>query len=462
HPDDQPEIKRKMHNVLHFDTEESAEFRMFHKNGPPYKWAMLRGKRTIIGNEPCVVVVVTEITELKVAEQQQKKLQEQLLQYQKMELIGQLAGGIAHDFNNALAAIIGNTELVLNKLDPANPAVSNIRDIHKLATRSADLTRQLLAFARKQVAMPQVFNLTEAISESLLLHQRLIDDNIKLEWNLCDEPIQVKFDPTQLEQILSNLLINAREAIAGSGCIAVKCGGVQFGMDDVETGAPGLSTGNYAKLSVTDNGSGIEASVLPHIFEPFFTTKEVGKGTGLGLSTVYGIVRQNSGHIECHSEPGKGTTFNIWLPRHQEPHEEMDVLADKPQAELKSKVTIMVVEDEPYILKLVQDILESYDFAVLTAADGDECLHAAETREYQIDLLITDVVLPTMNGIELSQVLQKENPGLKCLFMSAHAPESANGQKKLRDGVDFIQKPFSIDDFIHAIDRVLNSEIEKI
>jgi len=462
HPDDLPEISRKVHNVLHFDTEESAEFRMFHKNGPPYKWAMLRGKRTIIGNEPCVVAVVTEITELKAAEQQQKELQTQLLQYQKMELVGQLAGGIAHDFNNALAAIIGNTELVLNKLDPSNPAVSNIRDIHKLATRSADLTRQLLAFARRQVAMPQVFNLTEEISECLSLHQWLIDDNIQLEWHLCDEPIQVKFDPTQLEQILSNLLINARDAIEGSGCITVKCGGVQFEPDEAESGIPGLSPGCYAKLSVIDNGSGIEAAVLPHIYEPFFTTKEVGKGTGLGLSTVYGIVRQNNGHIECRSEPGKGTTFDIWLPRHQEPQEETDLPADEPQAELKSKATIMVVEDEPYILKLVQDILESHDFTVFTATDAEECLHSAEAHERRIDLLVTDVVLPTMNGIELSQVLQKRNPGMKSLFMSAHAQESVKGQKKLRDGVDFIQKPFGIDDFLCAIDRVLNSEIEKI
>ena len=460
HPDDLPEISRKVHNILHFDTEESAEFRMFHKNGPPYKWAMIRGKRTIIGNETCMVAVVTEITELKEAEEQQKELQEQLLQYQKMELVGQLAGGIAHDFNNALAAIIGNTELVLKKLDPANPAVSNIRDIHTLATRSADLTRQLLAFARKQVAMPKVCDLTEEVSECLRLHKRLIDENIQVKWDRCDEHIQVKLDPTQLEQILSNLLINARDAIEGSGRITVKCGGVRFDLDDGKTGTPGLSPGHYAKLSVTDNGSGIEATVLPHIYEPFFTTKEVGKGTGLGLSTVYGIVRQNNGHIECNSEPGKGTTFEIWLPRHQEP-QETDVPADKPQTELETKATIMVVEDEPYILKLVQDILESNDFTVLTATDAHECLGAAETHEYRIDLLVTDVVLPTMNGIELSQVLQKKNPSLKCLFMSAHAPENVNGQKKLRDGVDFIQKPFGIDDFIHTINRVLSSEVEK-
>ncbi|MGC8774713.1 MAG: hybrid sensor histidine kinase/response regulator [Chlorobaculum sp.] len=462
HPDDLPEMIRKARDIIDLDIEETGEFRMYHKSGPPYKWAMCRGKRTIIEGKTCVVAVVTEITDLKEAEEQRKKLQEQLLQLQKMELVGQLAGGIAHDFNNALAAIIGNTELVLKKLDPANPAVSNIKDIHTLATRSADLTRQLLAFARKQVAMPRVFNLTEEVSDCLRLYQRLIDKNIQLEWHLCDKPIQVKFDPTQLEQILSNLLVNARDAIDGSGCITVRCGSARFEPDDGKTCNPRLSPGDYARLSVTDSGCGIEASVLPHIYEPFFTTKEIGKGTGLGLSSVYGIVRQNNGHIECHSEPGKGTTFDIWLPLHQEPQQKTDIPADKPQTELKTKAKIMVVEDEPYILKLVQDILESHEFTVFTATDADECLLAAKTHEYRIDLLVTDVVLPTMNGIKLSRVLQKRNPAMKCLFMSAHAPDNVNGQKKLRVGVDFIQKPFGIVDLLRAIDQVLKSEVEKI
>ncbi|AAM72920.1 MAG TPA: PAS domain-containing sensor histidine kinase [Chlorobaculum sp.] len=462
HPDDLPEMIRKMRNVIDLDIELSAEFRMYHKSGPPYKWAMCRGKRTIIEGKTCVVAVVTEITDLKEAEEQRKKLQEQLLQLQKMELVGQLASGIAHDFNNALAAIIGNTELALKKLDPANPAVSNITDIHTLATRSANLTRQLLAFARKQMAMPRVLNLTEEVSDCLRLYQRLIDKNIHLEWHLCDEPIQVKLDPTQLEQILSNLLVNARDAIDGSGCITVRCEGARFEPTDGKTCNPRLSPGDYARLSITDSGCGIEASVLPHIYEPFFTTKEIGKGIGLGLSSVYGIVRQNNGHIECHSEPGKGTTFDIWLPLHQESQQKTDVHADKPQTELKTKAKIMVVEDEPYILKLVQDILESHEFTVFTATDADQCLLAAKTHEYRIDLLVTDVVLPTMNGIEQSRVLQKKNPAMKCLFMSAHAPDNVDGQKKLRVGVDFIEKPFGIDEFLRAIDQVLNSEVEKI
>lgn len=455
HPEDFPEINRKMHDILNLDIQESAEFRMFHKDKLPYKWAMFRGKRAIIGDEPCVVAVVTEITELKAAEQQQKELQEQLLQYQKMELIGQLAGGIAHDFNNALAAIIGNTELVLGKLDPSNPCTSNIRDIHKLALHSAEMTRKLLAFARKQVTMPKVFELGEAVSECLRLHRRLIDKNILFEWQSCDEPIQVKLDPTQLEQILSNLLINARDAITGSGRIKIECRGAECDPLATETTKSGLSAGNYAKLSVSDNGSGIEANVLPHIYEPFFTTKEVGKGTGLGLSTVYGIVMQNNGHIECRSEPGRGTTFDIWLPRHLEPQEEPEEPDEKPEIDAHSKATIMVVEDEPYILKLIQDILESHDFTVFTAQDAEQSLQIADEQRNQLDVLVTDIVLPTMNGIELSRQLQERNPSLHCLFMSAHAPESVSRQQQLREGVNFIQKPFGIGDFLKAIDRVL-------
>ncbi|MBN1929926.1 MAG: response regulator [Chlorobiaceae bacterium] len=462
HPDDLPEIRRKVHNILHHDAEESGEFRMFHKNGPPYKWAMFRGKRAIIDNTPCVVCVVTEITELKEAEEQQKKLQEQLFQYQKMELIGQLAGGIAHDFNNALAAIIGNTELVLGKLDPDNPAVSNIRDIHTLARRSADMTRQLLTFARKQIAMPKVFNLVEAVSECLGLHCRLLDEKIRIEWTPCPEQLLLKLDPTQLEQILSNLIINARDAITDNGCIRVECCAEQLGPNDSDDRCSGLSPGEYVKLSVSDNGSGIEPAVLPHIFEPFFTTKEVGKGTGLGLSTVYGIVMQNSGCVECRSEPGKGTTFDVWLPRHQEPEEEQpEAPAGEPEElVVQSKGTIMVVEDEPYILKLIQDILESHDFTVFTAQDAEECLGIADKQRTGINLLVTDVVLPTMNGIELSQALQQRNPELKCLFMSAHAPENVIRQKRLSNETDFIQKPFAINDFIRAIDRVMNTGLE--
>jgi PAS domain S-box-containing protein len=464
HPDDFTEISRKVHNIIHFDAEESAEFRMFYKNGPPYKWAMFRGKRTIIEGQPCMVAVVTEISELKEAEEKQKKLQEQLQQYQKMELVGQLAGGIAHDFNNALAAILGNTELALKKLTPSSPVVENINDIHKLARRSAEMTRQLLAFARKQVTLPKVLDMNEAVSECFQLHQRLIGENIHFEWHPCRKQLRVRLDPTQLEQILSNLIINARDAITSKGLIRIACDLVQFGQEECETRFSGCQPGDYVRLSVTDNGSGIDAKALPHIYEPFFTTKEIGKGTGLGLSTVYGIVMQNKGHIECCSEPFSGTTFNIYLPLYNEDGKKNEVpkeLVKQESGALKSKETIMVVEDEPYILKLIRDILENHEFTVMTALDAEECLLIAGEHDYQFDLVVTDVLLPAMNGIEMSRLLRQQNPSLKILFMSAHAPENLSHQRQLRDGMDFIQKPFGIADFIRAIENVLNSCMEQ-
>jgi two-component system, cell cycle sensor histidine kinase and response regulator CckA len=451
HPDDFAEISRKVHDIIHFDTEQSAEFRMLHKSEPPYKWAMFRGKRVIFGNEPCVVAVVTEITELKETEQQQKKLQEQLLQYQKMELVGQLAGGVAHDFNNALAAILGNTELALRKLDPSSPVADNISDIHKLALRSAEMTRQLLAFARKQVATPEVFELNEAVSEFLRLHRSTIGDSIQLEWHPHAEPVQVKLDPMQLDQILSNLLLNARDAITGNGTIEIKCEAIRFDSDDSNNGMSGFAPGAYVKLTLSDTGSGIEPEILPHIYEPFFTTKAVGKGTGLGLSTVYGIVMQNRGHIECQSEIGKGAIFTVYLPLH---HEEV-------HANDEAKETILVVDDEPSIIKLIQDILESRDFTVLAANNAGECLQIADGCPKPVDLLVADALLPDMSSMEMFRLLKQRNPSMKHLFMSAHTPEQITRSWTQKDGMNFIQKPFGIGNFIEAIELALNSCAEQ-
>lgn len=456
HPDDLAEMTRKARDIIDLDTEESGEFRMYHKSGPPYKWATFRGKRAVIEGEPCVVAVVTEITELKEAEEQQRRLQEQLLQFQKMELVGQLAGGIAHDFNNTLAAIIGNTELALRKLDPADPATPKITDVHKLALRSAEMTRQLLAFARKQTATPQVFELNEAVSECIHLHRSLIGKNIRIEWNPHGEPVQVKLDPMQLDQILSNLLINARDAITGSGSIRIGCETVRLAEADCVTGCPEFAPGAYVKLSVSDNGSGIEASALPHIYEPFFSTKEVGKGTGLGLSTVYGIVMQNKGRIECHSEPGKGTAFTVYLPLHHDERHANDGAAEKTEAAPNAAETILVVDGEPFILTLIQDILESRDCTVLVAKDAAECLQIANECARALDLLVADIMLPDMNGMEMSRLLKQRNPSMKLLFMSAHAPEPFARSWAEEHEINFIQKPFSIDDFTETIDRVLN------
>jgi PAS domain S-box-containing protein len=457
HPDDVSDLSdRLFSNIINRDTEETAEFRMFHKNGPPYKWARVRAKRAVIEGQPCMVAVVTEITELKQAEEQQKILQAQLLQYQKMELIGELAGSIAHDFNNALTAIIGNTAHILGRLDHASPFIDNISDIHTLATRSANLTRQLLAFARKQVASPKSIDLNEFISDFLSLQRRLIGSHIQLEWHPCENQAVVLFDPTQLDQIFSNLLINARDSIKESGKILIECDFAHYGLADFPVSLSGHAPGDYIKLSLSDTGCGIDEKVLPHIYEPFFTTKAVGKGTGLGLSTVYGILAQNNGFIECRTETGKGTTFDIFLPWHGRPGHEKESVAKAP-AIPNARQTILVVEDEPYILKVIKDILESCRFTVLTTRDAEECMHINRTCSPRIDLVITDVVLPTMNGVQLSVLLQRDNPTLRVLFLSAHAPENISHEKQFEEGVNIIRKPFGINDFIKAVNRVLGN-----
>jgi len=455
HPDDISDLAERLFlNIINCGTEESAEFRMFHKNGPPYKWARVRAKKAIIEGQPCMVAVVTEITELKQAEEKQKKLQAQLMQYQKMELIGELAGGIAHDFNNALTAILGNTELILNKLDNSCPFIDNIRDINTLATRSAKLTRQLLAFARKQIVLPKAIDLNDFISGFLPLYQRLIGNHIDFEWRPSINQAVVLFDPTQLDQILSNLIFNARDAIKDCGKILVECDLAHFDIADHSISRSGIAPGDYIRISIGDTGSGIDAKILPHIYEPFFTTKSVGRGTGLGLSTVYGIVMQNKGFIECRTESGKGTTFDIYLPRHEDSVQEVKSDTKAP-ANTGKKQTILVVEDEPYILKLIKDILESHHFTVITSRDAEECMLLNKKSEFPIDLIITDVVLPTMNGVQLSALLEMDNPTLKVLFMSAYAPENISHEKQFEEGVNFIRKPFSINDFIMAINKVL-------
>jgi PAS domain S-box-containing protein len=458
HPDDLPEISRKLKNIINSDAEETGEFRMFHKDGPPYKWATFRGKKAVIENREYIVCVVTEMTEIRLAREKQKMLEEQLFQYQKMELLGQLAGGIAHDFNNTLSAIIGNTELLLDKLEPDSLFASGLGDIHKLALRSAELTRKLLAFARKQVTMPIVLRLGDAVSECIHLHRTLFDENVHIVFYPCREALTVKLDPVQLDQILTNLLINARDAISGDGTIRVECRHVHFDSTQCVNRHSGLQPGDYALLSVSDTGRGIDTATLPHIFEPFFTTKEIGKGTGMGLSTVYGIVMQNSGHIECRSEPGKGTTFDILLPTLPDTHQPDDVSPQTTECDRNCKKTIMVVEDEPYILKLISDILESQNFTVLTARDAEECLRYTADPDCRIDLVISDVVLPNMNGIEMSRLLQERNPEIKLLFMSAYAPDHICHYRKLKERVNFIQKPFGIDDFLSAISLVMNPE----
>ena len=369
-------------------------------------------------------------------------LENQLIQAQKMDSIGRLAGGVAHDFNNMLGVILGHTELALMSLGPNQPLVANLQNIREAAKRSADLTQQLLAFARKQTVAPKLLDLNATISGMLKMLQPLIGENIELAWLPGRNLGSIRIDPSQIDQILVNLCVNARDAIGGTGKVTIETGTATFDKDYCAKHA-GFVEGEYVLLAVSDNGCGMDRTTLSQLFEPFFTTKTSGKGTGLGLATVYGIVKQNQGFINVYSEPGQGTTFRIYLPRHAAKSEQMGraVTADLP---LGGRETILLAEDEPMILKMTMAMLEPLGYTVLPATTPDEAIRLAGEYAGDIHLLITDVVMPGMNGGDLARNLLSLYPKLKCLFMSGYTANVIAHHGVLDEGVHFIQKPFSM------------------
>ncbi|NTV93167.1 MAG: PAS domain S-box protein, partial [Chlorobiaceae bacterium] len=363
--------------------------------------------------------VAWDIVARKRAEVSEKNTQEALSQSQKMEMVGRLAGGIAHDFNNMLGVILGHTEIALEQVDPSDSAYADLEAIRKAATRSAGLTRQLLAFARKQTVMPKIISLNTMVEGMLTMMRRLIGENITLVWIPENQNAQIKIDPSQIDQILANLCVNARDSIVGGGRITIETGRLCVQRNENTANHPCRIPGDYVTLSVTDNGSGIDKKHLPHIFEPFFTTKEQGKGTGLGLSTVYGIVKQNNGCIDCQSETGKGTSIKIHLPRYVD---KVDSVPVEPPEQVitRGKETILLVEDEPDILKLCKLMLVNNGYTVLSADTPNEAIRLAGKHKGGIGLLLTDVVMPEMNGCDLSNKLRITSPDMKTLFMSGY------------------------------------------
>jgi PAS domain S-box-containing protein len=378
---------------------------------------------------------VVDITE-------RKELEQQLLQAQKLESIGRLAGGVAHDYNNMLGVILGSAELGLKQIEPEHPVHARLEQIHSAARRSADITRQLLAFARKQTIAPQVLDLNTAVEQMLNMLRRLIGEEIELTWLPGTDTGQVEIDPVQLDQLLANLCVNARDAISGSGKITIETANVQFDAAYCKT-HQGFKPGSYVMLAVSDNGCGMDKETQEHIYEPFFTTKDSGKGTGLGLATVYGIVKQNQGFINLYSEPGRGTTFRIYLTRHTlgttaPAHKEERSPAGHGQQ-------ILVVEDEPTMLELSVMMLEELGYEAIGAQTPNEALRIAKENPH-ISLLLTDVVMPGMNGRELAHQLQEQHPQLKTLYMSGYTANVIAHHGVLEKGVHFIQKPFSLQD----------------
>ncbi|MFH1157014.1 MAG: PAS domain-containing protein [Pseudomonadota bacterium] len=382
-----------------------------------------------------------DITERKQAEAEKETLQAQLSQAQKMESVGRLAGGVAHDFNNMLNVIIGNTELALEQVDPGGQLFVDLTEIQNAAKRSADLTRQLLAFARKQTVSPRVLDLNQTVESMLTMLQRLIGEDIDLTWVPGADVWPVVMDPSQIDQILANLSVNARDAIAGTGEIFIRTENTTLDENYCKEHV-GFTPGDYSVLSVSDTGCGMDARTLAQLFEPFFTTKELGKGTGLGLATVYGIVKQNKGFINVYSEPGQGTTFTIYLLRH------LAGAADIPK-ELsmeplsRGQETILVVEDEPSILKLATRILKTQGYTVLSANSPGQAIQMAREHAGEIHLLMTDVVMPEMNGRDLAKKLLSLYPDLKRLFMSGYTADVIAHQGVLDHDLYFLQKPFS-------------------
>lgn len=369
------------------------------------------------------------------------KLQEQLLQSQKMESVGQLAGGLAHDFNNMLGIISGNAELVMDTLHPDDKNYFNLKEIREAAGRSADLTQQLLAFASKQQITPILLNLDEAVGRMLKILRRLIGVNIDLVWEPGLGTSAVKMDRSQLDQLLTNLCINARDAIHSTGKVHIKTSDTDFEqVCCVEYS--GMPAGEYVILSVSDNGIGMEKDIADKVFEPFFTTKEMGQGTGLGLAIVYGIVKQNGGCIGLRSEVGKGSTFDIYLPRFPEPVSSV-TQDDLPPIVEPGDETILLVDDEPAILRLTTLLLERMGYTVLANSNPDAAIRAAEQYEGKIDLLLSDVIMPGMNGRDLGLHLLTAIPTLKRLFMSGFTADVITVGHQLDDGCFFIQKPFS-------------------
>jgi CheY-like chemotaxis protein len=376
-----------------------------------------------------------------------------------MESVGRLAGGVAHDFNNMLGVILGHAELALEQADAAMAPISaNLREIKKAGERSAALTQQLLALARKQTVAPRVLDLNETIDGTLSMLRRLIGENIDLAWLPGHGLGRVKMDSSQIDQILTNIALNARDAIQGNGKITIETAEAAFS-DSYCAEHPGFVPGRYVSLMVSDNGCGMNQETLSHIFEPFFSTKGIGEGTGLGLATVYGIVKQNNGFINVYSEVDHGTTLKVYFPSLKEDIS-VTSAAGPTESNLEGTETILLVEDESSLLKLSTAMLERFGYKVLAARTPHEAMRMAQEHGSEVQILLTDVVMPEMNGKDLAVRLQSLFPNLKTLFMSGYTANVIAHHGVLDEGLNFIQKPFSARELAKKIRQALSDSHE--
>jgi PAS domain S-box-containing protein len=407
---------------------------------------MITGIRTTIQN----------ITELKQTEEKMASLQKQLYQAQKMEAVGRLTGGIAHDFNNLLTIIKGYSQLGLIGLKENNSLKENIEEIYKASERATDLTRQLLAFSRNQIMEMKVLDLNFLLHNLDKMLRRAIGEDIELVSILADDLGRVKADPGQIEQVIMNLVVNARDAMPSGGKLTIETANVQ--LDELYAHrCIGAAPGCYVELSVSDTGTGMTPEVKDHIFEPFFTTKEKDRGTGLGLSVVYGIVKQTGGNIWVDSEPGQGTVFRIHLPRVDEPLQELKGKVDLRDLPRGSE-TVLVVEDEDQLRKLITQVLQTQGYEVLETSCGDDALMIYKERKEPIHLLLTDVVMPRMSGVQLVERCREVGPEFKVLYMSGYAESIIMHPEELVTGINCIRKPFTVHGLARKVREILDQD----
>jgi nitrogen-specific signal transduction histidine kinase/CheY-like chemotaxis protein len=394
------------------------------------------------------VGVQTDITE-------RRELESQLRQAQKMEAIGQLAAGVAHDFNNILSVVLGYSIFIHDQLKPNDPLRDDITEVRRAGERASDLVGQLLAFSRRQMLEPCTLDLRQTVLGMEKMLRRLLGGDVDLALFVSDRSANVHADPTQLEQIVLNLVVNARDAMPGGGKLSIEVSSLMLDADYVALHTE-ISAGSYVMLAITDTGLGMTEAVREHIFEPFFTTKGTGKGTGLGLSTVFGIVKQSDGHIWVYSEPGHGTTFKVYFPQ-----VEGAVVSTRPPAAepatLNGNETILLVEDDEQVRVMLCLLLRRHGYEVLDAQNGGEAFLIAEQHPGQIHLLLTDVVMPRMNGKQLAVRLQPLRPGMKVLFTSGYTDNAVVHQGVLEADAAFLQKPLTPDGLLRKTREVLDS-----
>jgi len=447
HPDDRDMVVQRYEQFIRSESVSgSLELRIIDASGNT-RWVEVRDMAAVWEGETALIAFVTDITE-------RKRLEEQYLQAQKMEAVGRLAGGVAHDFNNLITALIGQATFALQELPPHHPAREDVAGIMDLGNRASQLTRQLLAFSRRQILSPGVVDLNELIVDIDKLLGRVIGEDIDLITIPGANLAAVRVDPACMEQVLMNLVVNARDAMPEGGKLTIETGNVVLDEAYAST-HPEVTPGEYVSVAVTDTGLGMTEEVRQHLFEPFFTTKEPGKGTGLGLATVYGIVKQHGGHIWVYSEPGQGTTFKIYLP----------AVAELPQALPRrdeegylpvGTETVLLVEDSPTVRGVAARMLRDQGYTVLVAADGREALRVVQEYSEPIHLLVTDVVMPQMGGRELAERLRSARPGFRVLYMTGYTDNAIVHHGVLEEGVNLLQKPFTAGMLVRKVREVLD------